>query len=166
MAESEEELKSLLMKVKEESEKSDLKLNIQKMKIMASSPIALWQIDRETMETEILFSWAPKWLQMVTAAMKLKNTCFLEESYDQPSQHIKKQSHYFTNKGLSRASLMAQLVKNPPSGDLGSIPGLERSPREGKGYPLQYPGLENSMNCIVHGVAKSRAQLSNFHSHF
>ena len=61
---------------------------------------------------------------------------------------------------------MAQLVNNPPSGDLGSIPGLERSPREGKGYPLQYPGLENSMNCIVHGVAKSRAQLSNFHSHF
>ena len=68
--------------------------------------------------------------------------------------------------GLSGASLMAQLVKNPPAGDLGSIPGLERSPREGKGYPLQYPGLENSMNCIVHGVAKSQTQLSDFHSHF
>ena len=51
-------------------------------------------------------------------------------------------------------------------GDLGSIPGLGRSPGEGKGYPLQYSGLENSMNCIVHGVAKSRTQLSNFHFHF
>ena len=74
-----EELKSLLMKVKEESKKVGLKLNIQKTKIMASGPITSWQIDRETMETEILFSWAPKWLQMVTTAMKLKDTCFLEE---------------------------------------------------------------------------------------
>ena len=78
MAESEEELKGLLMKVKEES-KVGLKLNVQKTKIMASGPITSWQIDRETMETEILFSWAPKWLQMVTTAMKLKDTCFLEE---------------------------------------------------------------------------------------
>ena len=76
-----EELKSLLMKVKEESEKVDLKLNIQKIKIMASSPITSWQIDGETMEkvTNFIFSWAPKSLQMVTAAMKLKDTCFLEE---------------------------------------------------------------------------------------
>ena len=73
MAESEEELKSLLVKVKEESEKVGLKLNIQKMKIMTSSPITSWQIDAETMETEILFSWVPKSLQMVTAAMKLKD---------------------------------------------------------------------------------------------
>ena len=66
MAESEEELKSLLMKVKEEAEKVDLKLNIQKTKIMGSSPINSWQIDGETMETgQILFSWAPKSLQMV-----------------------------------------------------------------------------------------------------
>ena len=80
MAESEEELKSLLMKVKEESEKVGLKLNIQKMKIMASAPITSWQIDGETMETVTnLFSWAPKSLQMVTAAMKLKDTCSLEE---------------------------------------------------------------------------------------
>ena len=73
MSESEEELKSLLMKVKvkEESEKVGLKLNIQKTKIMASGPITSWQIDRETMETgETLFYWAPKSLQMVTAAMK------------------------------------------------------------------------------------------------
>ena len=78
MAESEEELKSLLMKVKEESEKVGLKLNIQKTKIMASGPITSWQIDGETMETETLFSWAPKSLQVVTAAMKWKDTCILE----------------------------------------------------------------------------------------
>ena len=79
MAESEEELKSLLMKVKEESEKVGLKLNIQKTKIMASCPITSWQIDGETMETVTLFSWTPKSLQMVTAAMKWKSACFLEE---------------------------------------------------------------------------------------
>ena len=73
-----EELKSLLMKVKEESEKVSLKLNIQKTKIMASGPVTSWQIDGETMETETLFSWAPKSLQMVTVAMKLKHTCSLE----------------------------------------------------------------------------------------
>ena len=98
MAESEEKLKSLLMKVKEESEKVGLKLNTQKTKIMASGPITSWQIDGETMETEILFSWAPKSLQMVTAAMKLKDTSW-KKSYDQPIQHIKKQRHYFANKG-------------------------------------------------------------------
>ena len=79
MAESEEELKSLLMKVKEESEKVGLKLNIQNTKIMVSGPITSWQIDGETMETETLFFWAPKSLQMVTAAMKLKNAYCLEE---------------------------------------------------------------------------------------
>ena len=73
MAESEEELKSLLMKVKEESEKAGLKLNIQKIRIMTSGPITSWQIDGERMETvKTLFSWAPKSLQMVTAAMKLR----------------------------------------------------------------------------------------------
>ena len=79
MAESEEELKSLLMKVKEESEKVGLKLNIQKMKTMASSPITSWQIDGETVDTvaDLIF-WAPKSLQMVTAAMKLKDACSLE----------------------------------------------------------------------------------------
>ena len=80
MAESEEELKSLLMKVKEESEKVGLNLNIQKMKIMASGPITSWQIDRETVErvADFIF-WAPKSLQMVTAPMKLKDTYSLEE---------------------------------------------------------------------------------------
>ena len=80
MAESEEELKRLLMKVKEESEKSGLKLSIQKTKIMQSGPITSWQIDGETMETVTdLFSWAPKSLQMVTTAKKLKDAYSLEE---------------------------------------------------------------------------------------
>ena len=83
MAESEEELKSLLKKVNEESEKVGLNLSIQKTKIMASSPITSWQIDGETMETETLFWEAPKSLQMVTAAMKLKDTCSLEEKLSQ-----------------------------------------------------------------------------------
>ena len=78
MAESKKELKSLLMRVKEECEKTDLKLNIQKTNIMASGPITSKQIDRETMETETLFLGAPKSLQMVTAAMKLKDGYSLE----------------------------------------------------------------------------------------
>ena len=80
IAESEEELKSLLIKVKEESENVDLKLNIRKTKIMASGPITSWQIDGETVETvaDFIF-WAPKSLQMVTAAMKLKDAYSLKE---------------------------------------------------------------------------------------
>ena len=77
MAESEEELKSLLLKMKEENEKFGLKLNIQKTKIMASGPITSWEIDGETV-SDFIFG-APKSLQMVTAAMKLKDTCSLEE---------------------------------------------------------------------------------------
>ena len=80
MAENEEEPNSLLMKVKEESEKAHLKLTIQKINIMASGPISSWQIDGETMETgQTLFSWAPKSLQMVTAALKSKDAWSLEE---------------------------------------------------------------------------------------
>ena len=81
MAESEEELKSLWMKVKEESEKVGLKLNIQKTKIMASDPITSWQIDGKTVETvsDFIFGGAPKSLQMVTAAMKLKDTCSFKD---------------------------------------------------------------------------------------
>ena len=80
MAESEEELKSLLMKTKEESEKVGLKLNIQKTKIMVSAPITPWQIvGKQWKQRQTLFSWAPKSLQMVIAAMKLKDACFLEE---------------------------------------------------------------------------------------
>ena len=82
MAESEEEQKSLLMKLKEESEKVGLKLNIQKTKIMAPGPITSWKIDGETMKTvrDFIF-WGSKITQMVTAAMKLKDTCSLEEKF-------------------------------------------------------------------------------------
>ena len=84
-AESEEELKSLLMKVKEESEKVGLKLNIQKTKIMASGPVTSWEIDGETSETVTNFIfWAPKSLQMVIAAMKLKDAYSWKEGCDQP----------------------------------------------------------------------------------
>ena len=90
MAECEEKLKSLLMKAKE-SEKAGLKLNIQKTKIMASKSIT-WK------QGQTLFSWFPKSLQMVTAAMKLKTLIPWKKSYDQPRQHIKKQRYYFANK--------------------------------------------------------------------
>ena len=99
-----EELKCLLMKVKEEGEKVVLKLNIQKTKIMASGLISSWQIDGETVEivTDFILG-APKSLQMVTAAMKLKDIPW-KKSYDQPRQHIKKQRHYLANKGPSSFS--------------------------------------------------------------
>ena len=107
MAES-EELKNLLMKVKEEGEKVGLKISIQKTKIMASGPITSWQMNGETMETittmtDFIFG-APKTLQMVTAAMELNDTCSWKKSFDQPRQHIKKQKHYFDNKGPSSQS--------------------------------------------------------------
>ena len=100
MAESEEELKSLLMKVKDESEKTGLKLNIQKTKIMASGPITSCQVEGRTMETDRLFSWAPKPLWKVTAALKLKEfNFFWKKSYDKPRQPIKKQRHHLVHKG-------------------------------------------------------------------
>ena len=92
------------MKVKEESEKVGLKLNIQKTKIKTSGPITSWQIDEETMETvsDFVFGGAPKSLQMVTAAMKLKDIFApWKKSCDQPRQHIKKQRHYFVSKDPS-----------------------------------------------------------------
>ena len=91
------------MRVKEESEKAGLKLNIKKTKIMASDSITSWQIDGKTMETETLFSWVPKSPKMVIAAMKFKNAPW-KKSYDQPRQHIKKQRHYFVDKGPSSQS--------------------------------------------------------------
>ena len=105
MAES-EELNSLLMKVKEESEKAGLKLSIQKTKIMVSGPITSWQTDGETVETVSDFNLgAPKSLQMLTAAKKFKKTLVpWKESYDQPKQHIKKQRRYFPDKGPSSQS--------------------------------------------------------------
>ena len=92
MAESEEEPKSLLMKVKEENEKVCLNLDIQNTKIMASSLITSWQIDGETVETvaDFILGGTQKSLQMVTAAMKLKELTPWKENYDQPRQHIKK----------------------------------------------------------------------------
>ena len=102
MAENEEELKSLLMKVKVESEKVGLKLNIQKTKIMASGPITLWQIDGETAETVTDFIWGGS---KITAdgdcSHEIQRHLLLGRKYDQPSQHIKKQRHYFANKGPS-----------------------------------------------------------------
>ena len=104
MAENEEELKSLLMRVKEKHEKAGLKLNIQKNKIMASGPITSWQIDGETMETVTHFIFlGSKSLQMMTAAMKSKDILW-KKSYDQPRQYIKKQRHYFTSKSPSSQS--------------------------------------------------------------
>ena len=97
MAESEEELKSLLMRVKEEGEKVGLKLNIQKTKILASGPsLHGKQIGKQWKQFQTLFFEAPKSLQMVIVAMKLKDTSW-KESYDQSRQYIKKQRHYFSN---------------------------------------------------------------------
>ena len=105
MAESEEELKSLLMKVQEESEEVGLKLNIQKTKIMASGPIISWQIDGEAMETVRDFSFGDS---KVTAdddcSHEIKMLAPWKKSYDQSRQHVKKQRHYFADKGLSSQS--------------------------------------------------------------
>ena len=102
MAESEEELKSLLMKLKEESEKVGLKLNIQKTKVMASGPITSWQIDGETVETVSDFIFLGSKITVDGDCGHEIRRCLLwKESYDQPRQHIKKQRHYFANKGLS-----------------------------------------------------------------
>ena len=99
-----EELKSLFMKVKKESEKTGLKLNIQKTNIMASGPITSWEIDGETMETVTDYFLGLQIHCMVTAAMKLKDACSWKKSYDQPRWHIKKKRHYFANKDLSSQS--------------------------------------------------------------
>ena len=102
MAESEEELKSLLMKVKVESEKVGLKLNIQKTKIMASCPITLWEIDGETVKTVSDFIFGGS---KITAdgdcSHEIKTLAPWKKTYDQPRQHIKKPRHYFVNKGPS-----------------------------------------------------------------
>ena len=100
MAESEEKLKSLLMKVKKESENVGLKLNIQKMKIMASDPTTSWQIDGETVETVTDFIWGGSKITGDGDYSHEIKTLW-KKSCDQPRQHIKKQKHYFTNKGPS-----------------------------------------------------------------
>ena len=131
-----------MMKVKEESEKVGLKLNIQK-KQRSWHPVPSLHGKQMGKQCQTLFWGAPKSLQMVNAAMKLKDVCSLE--------------------GLPCGSADKKSAHNV--GDLGSIPGLGRSPGEGKGYPLQYSGLENAMGCIVHGISKSRTRLSDFHLH-
>ena len=104
-AESEEELKGLLMKVKEESEKVGLKLNIQKTKIMASDPITSWQIDGETVETVAdCILGGSKITADGDCSQEIKTLTPWKESYDQPRQHMKKQRYYFANKGLSSQS--------------------------------------------------------------
>ena len=102
MADREEELKCILMKVKEESEKAGLKFNIQKIKTMTSGPITF--MANRWGNSETLFSWALKSMQMVISAMKLKDACSWKKSYDKPRQHIKNQRHYFANKGPSSQS--------------------------------------------------------------
>ena len=100
MAESKEELKSLVVKLKEESEKVGIKLNIQKTKIMASGPITSWQIDEETMKTVMdFYFWGSKISADGDCSHEIKTLVPWEKSYDQPRQHIKKQRHYFANKG-------------------------------------------------------------------
>ena len=144
MAESKEELKSLLMKVKEESEKAVLKVNIQKTKIMASGPITSWQTDGKTVETVTDFIWGrlQPWNQKMLALWK--------KSYDQPRQHIKKQRHYFANKVMVFPTVCVNVG-------------------EGNGNPIQYSCLENSVNrgawwAAVHGVAQSQTWLKRLSS--
>ena len=141
MAESEEKLKSLLMKVKEESEKVGLKLNIQKTKIMASSPVTSWQIDGETMETVTDFIF-------LGSKITADGDC---------SHEIKR--HLLLGMGFPSGSEVKASACN--AGDLGSILGSGRSPGEGNGNPLQYSCLENLMDgrawwATVHGIAKSQ----------
>ena len=102
MAESKEELKSLLMKVKEGSEKPGSKLNIKKTKIMASSPITSWEIDGETMETETDFTFlGSKFTADGDCSYEIKRRLPWKKSYEKPRQHIRKQRHYFASKGPS-----------------------------------------------------------------
>ena len=99
MVESEEELKSLLMKVKEDSEKVVLKLNIQKTKIMASGPITSWEIEEMKQVTD--FTFLASKIKADGDSSEMKDTCSLEKNYDKTGQNIKKQRHYFANKGLA-----------------------------------------------------------------
>ena len=105
MAESEEELKSFLMKVKEENEKAGLKFNIQKIQIMTSDPITSWQIDGETMETVRGFIFLGSKISADgDCSHEIKRCLLLGRSYDKLRQHVKKQRHYFTHKGPSSES--------------------------------------------------------------
>ena len=146
---------------------------------MTSCPIIPWQIEEEKVETVTYFIFlGSKMLQTVTAAMKWKDTCsFRRKAMINLDSILKSRDITLLTKvclveamvfpvmygcgGFPCGSAGKESAYNP--GDLGLIPGLERSPGEGKGYPLHYSGLENSMDCIVHGIAKSWTWLSNFH---
>ena len=179
MAKREEELKSLLMKMEKESEKAGLKLNVQKTKIVASGPITSWQVDRETMETVTDFLFlGSKITANGDCSHEIKRCLLLGRKAMTNLQSMLKSRDItlLTKVHLVKSTFFPVVCTGFPcglagkesafnAGDLGSIPGLERSPGEGKGYPLQYFGLENSMDHIVHGVTKSRTQLSAFHFH-
>ena len=193
MAESEEKLKSLLMKVKEDSEKADLKLNPQKTKIMASDPITLWQIEGETVETVTHFIFLGSRISADGDCRHEIKRCLLlgRKAMTHLDSILKKQTHFFANKSLYSQSygfcsshvqmwkldhkegwapknwclwsVVLEFFVSPfglqgfpggsdgkasahNAGDLGSIPGLGRSPGEGNGNPLQYSCLENPMD--------------------
>ena len=147
MAEREEELKSLLMKVKEESEKVGLKLNIQKIKIMASGPITSWEIDGETVETVRLYFLGFQITADGDCSHEIKRRLLL-------GRKVMTNLDGFPCSSVGKESACS-------AGDPGSISGLGRFPGEGNGNPLQYFCLENSKDrgawrATVHGVAKSR----------
>ena len=155
MAENEEELKSLLMKVKEKSEKAGLKLSIQKTKIMASSSTISWQIDGEKMETVRDFiSLGSKITADGDCSHEIKRCLLLgRKAMTNLNNILKNRNIIFPTKSHRVKAMVFPVVMSFPcgsagkesscnEGDLGSIPGLGRSPREGKGYPLQYSGLE------------------------
>ena len=152
MEESEEKLKSCLMRVKEESEKAGLKFNIQKTNILASSPITWWQIEGE----KVVFPHSSVGKE---SACNAGDPGSIPGWGRSPGKGIGYPLQY------SWASLVAQLVKNLPATWETWVQSLgqEDPPGEGKGYPRQYCGLENSMDCIVHGVTKCRTWLSDFH---
>ena len=152
MEESEEKLKSCLMRVKEESEKAGLKFNIQKTNILASSPITWWQIEGE----KVVFPHSSVGKE---SACNAGDPGSIPGWGRSPGKGIGYPLQY------SWASLVAQLVKNLPATWETWVQSLgqEDPPGEGKGYPRQYCGLENSMDCIVHGVTKSRTWLSDLH---
>ena len=149
MAESEEELMSLLMKMKEESEKVGLKLNIQKMKIMASGPITSWDIDGETVERVTDFIWgASKITADGDCSHEIKRCLLLGRKVMTHLKHIKKQGHYFANKGPSSQDYGFSSGKESACnmGDPGSISRLGKSTGEGNSSPLQCSCMENPRN--------------------